>query len=335
MKYLLIFTILLFSSRIFSIPLYNINLDNSNFKRWEVIAKENKEIIRNYTEIMLKTVNNLDILLNLINSYLIEYQEKHPIFYEEINSISFYTEISISKIFLINFMYELLSGCTAIIYQKNDENVILGKNLDYFYGEVLQKSIVLLDFYKNGNLLYRGHAMAGMIGIFSGSKREKFSLTINQKTNKTNLIAHFQYIFSQSYLPNPYTIRKTFEKDFDFLQALNFLSFNFYPSPCYLIIAGIKKNEGCILTFTESLIEKSCIDLDENIWFLVQTNSDRKIIDIRRSKAEKRIIDIGNNTINEKKLMENVLNLEPNKNKLTLMISILNNQIIGSNDILV
>ena len=36
-----------------------------------------------------------------------------------------------------------------------------------------------------------------------------------------------------------------------------------------------------------------------------------------------------------KKLMENVLNLEPNKNKLTLMISILNNQIIGSNDILV
>ena len=45
-------------------------------------------------------------------------------------------------------------------------------------------SIVQLEFYKGGSLLYKAQAVSGQIGFFSALKPEAFALTINQRSKR-------------------------------------------------------------------------------------------------------------------------------------------------------
>lgn len=317
------------SYTVLSVQTFQINLDLPPEERWKEVILAKRRFIQTYTKKFLETLVFKKLSLFLSDFYGRTYF-KGTEFAREITGVAHYSKLSFSQIFLMNYMYESLAGCTSILFENEAGEIVLGHNLDYYWTDSIGNSIVLLEFYRNNQLLYKAHSVAGQIGIFTGIKSNKYAMTLNQRaTGIYNLIFHYKQLLMIGLLPVIYNIRLSLENSTNFYKVVKFLSEVQLASPCYFTVSGVKHNEGIIITRNANSVANLTwlnSNIDKNEWFLVQTNSDRdmkdyEIIDIRRFVAENRMRRIGKKLMNSKKLVEDVLSLFPNKNFFTILSS--------------
>jgi len=82
-------------------------------------------------------------------------------------------------------MYELgtySSGtmCSAVLVNRGDY-VYHSRNLDYFFAEILAKMTVILNFKKNGVLLFKAVTQAGFTGVHTGVAFDRFTIDLNER----------------------------------------------------------------------------------------------------------------------------------------------------------
>ena len=320
-KFLFLFFFSFFSITIcsHSPEVFKIDLDLPPEERFrEVILSKHQQI---------KSFANT-FLLNLPSSFLTQLRsvervvsQKHKEFYSELQGVAKYANISFEEAYAFNLIYELLSSCTSIVSIDKNGNIIHGRNLDYPYGSLLSTFLVRYEFYRNGSLIFEGDGNAGFLGLATGMKRGAFAVSLNQRDSTANKGEPSLDMVIK--LPVPYIIRKVLEMAKNYEDAVEMLSKEKFASNAYLIVSGIDINEGVVLTRSKnSLVNSSRIDENNEEWFVVQTNYDRDIedpaSDPRRVTAEGRMREIGRENIDMRRMFNEVLSVNPNKNSITI-----------------
>lgn len=306
---------------------FKVNLDLPPQERFKDLVIEKKENLKEL-QIALQSVLNIPSSIYKLVEYYAYYFYWDQEFIEELKGISKYSELPLGEIFFVNFMYEIFASCTSIITQDNEGNILHGRNLDYGFKDQFVNLMTRLEFYENGEFLFEGDGIAGYVGIITGLKKNSFTVSINERFSTNYLDTLYQIIFKKAQAV-PFFIRRVLGKAKNFNEAVELFKNEEFGAPCYLIVSGINKNEGVVITRDRSDVYNiSQINTDkENQWFIVQTNYDRDVpdpaSDYRRIPAENRLKLIGRNNINEKILYDNVLILPPNFRNVTITTAIL------------
>lgn len=74
----------------------------------------------------------------------------HPEYYQEIEGIAEVLEKDVSFILLMNYLYELSSYCTSTIVRTKEGKIILERNLDFAFPELMRNTTYNAIFVKDG-----------------------------------------------------------------------------------------------------------------------------------------------------------------------------------------
>jgi N-acylethanolamine-hydrolysing acid amidase len=334
----LIFLLILFVSHDLSaghdlpIPSYEINLEDPPEERWKDIAIRfgpQMASLNEYIRNMMRISNPIGLVMMDIMGAELGNHFPDP-YAKELEGFVKYSNITAGEIVLWNVLYETTAyyhggatngdrGCTGVVARMSDGTIIHGRNLDYGIG-LLRDMAINVVFKKGNEIVYTGTTFAGYIGLMTAQKPNKFTISMNERdkgsweqndvvamaTGTAGLIA----LKIRDILNDP---------GVDFEKAITLISNSQFIAPCYVILGGLRDNEGAVITHNRSSAD--VWRLDDNNWYLVETNYDHldqpPASDDRRDPAINMMDDIGKDGINNSSLY-NVLSKPPVLNDGTI-----------------
>jgi hypothetical protein len=315
-------------------PKYKLNMDLNYTAKWQEVVTDFKESI---LAIITETLNKHHIpryIADRIPYTIIEYY--HLSYAQEIKAIAELLNVPIGSVFLYNFFYEGEAYCTSLIAQSSNGQIIHGRNLDFEPTPLLTQMFFDADVFKNGSLLYKATMIPGCIGVPMGQKPDLFAISPDQRNLRDderpvdefigkieNLL---EFLWRQD-MNMGYQVRLTLENATSYTEAVQMLASAHLAAPVYYIVSGVSKNEGSVITMNRnSVAHIAKLDVDNGIWFLAQSNYDRDIPDPtddnRRTAAENRLKDIGQDNVSKANIMSEVLSLYPTFNRITISSSV-------------
>ena len=304
------------------IQTFVVDLDQPPENRWkQVLVAKQAEIIKMQTYVEGEI--NPIIRKNLVALIL-----KGKIFSDEtLREFRGAAEIlksDVNTMILGNFMNEFYSMCSSILVRKSDGSVILGRNLDYFLQDYLRGLVVDIEFHRGGEVLYKAVTFAGYFGVLTGMKPGSFAMSLNQRD-----LFDMHWLWETTAVlsggqATAFAMRHALETFTDYQEALNYLEGVDIISGEYICLAGL--GEGAIITRNRKYVA-DLLELDEERWFIVQTNYDHWLPqpgnDDRYHPAIERIEEAGQENLNEENLFK-IMSLEPTNNKKTVYSAIMN-----------
>ncbi|XP_043551625.1 N-acylethanolamine-hydrolyzing acid amidase-like isoform X2 [Chiloscyllium plagiosum] len=311
----------------FSPPRFNVSLEVPAEQRWEPVLKhydaaQLRKIMQHVIgSIAPKWVVSIIELLAHQLSWIL------PQPYEtEIQGLSKALDLSLGEGLLINLAYELSSFCTSIVVQDTKGNIYHGRNLDYAFSDALRSLTVDLQFVKNGQIVYTGTTFIGFVGLWTGQRPNKFTISGNARVNRDWWRTVIAALFKRSPPPS-WLIRDTLLEAGDFQAALKKLAYSPITADVYYILGGVRPTEGVIITRNLS----GPVDIWPLIpmngqWYRVETNYDHwknpPPFDDRRTPAVHALNTTGQNNINLQALLK-ILTVKPVLNKSTVYTTLM------------
>eukprot|EP00827_Trimyema_finlayi_P005651 TRINITY_DN608_c0_g1_i2.p1 TRINITY_DN608_c0_g1~~TRINITY_DN608_c0_g1_i2.p1 ORF type:complete len:233 (-),score=56.74 TRINITY_DN608_c0_g1_i2:77-775(-) len=195
--------------------------------------------------------------------------------------------------------------------------------------------------------LYTASFVLGTVGFHSGMKPQEFAVSINSRKayDDEYFRKNFIQILQQQKWNVQYILRKCLENAQTYQEAVEILSTVSLDQTVYFIVSGTQKNEGVVIERDKEAVY-AAYKLSESKWFLVQTNYDREIDDMpilifnqtlqdaklshkrdnRKTPAEDKLYEIGQNNIKRELLMNSILSQAPCKHSLTILSIIMSAQ---------
>ena len=286
---------------------YELNLDTAPEKRWDQVAGDYKyqmqEVI--YDIFRMFHVSNRSIeLVSILADNLQYYLPTETA--REIHGLSVATGIQLGELLVFNFLNELTAFCTSIVVE-NDKGVIIhGRNLDFGLTANLKASVIIVDVKRNGNLLSTGITFAGYVGIFTGVKHNRFSLSANDRSSGTLLENILELLLNKQAKFVGLVMRSLLESDnIGYTDALKELQTVELIAPCYIILGGVKPGEGAVISRgREAQVNTRFIDTNDNVWYVIETNFDwwNPPGDNRRQAAVKALDSVGRGNMTSDRL---------------------------------
>ena len=314
----------------FSPEVFDINLDLPPEERFKEVVLAKKAGIWKLKDAIVQFINVSDYTIKALGYYE-QLVYSHENCYAELKGVAKYSGLTFGEVFLMNFIYEILASCTSIISIDEQGNIYHGRNLDYNFKDILAEVTIRLRFFRNNTLLYEGDGEAGYLGLVTGLRHGAFGVSINERNKGGSWDSIYKVLFKKTFAI-PYFIRKVLENAENFTSAVEMFSNEEFAAPCYLIVSGVGKNEGVVITRDrDGVANVTQIDVDQpDQWFFVQTNYDRDLpdpaSDYRRVPAEIRMRNITRKGITAQRMFDEVLNLVPSMRPSTILTSIMSAQ---------
>lgn len=184
------------------------------------------------------------------------------------------------------------------------------------------------------------HATYRFIGVLTGVKQNAFTITVDTRNDKN----YDKYLLDWFLNSNDnsqflaFTTRLAMETYDNYNDALSFIFNTSYIAPAYIIIGGINKNDGGIVTIGPNMTLLDYWDIPNGLpfnngtgkdiqpWYVLETNYDHwkqpPKHDDRRYPAEDCMNEIGSSNIDLETLY-NVLNGIPNRNRGTVYTALM------------
>jgi N-acylethanolamine-hydrolysing acid amidase len=310
--------------------IYNISLDSDPHHRWDHLIADFPNMRNDSLEVLYAALkregipNEIVPWLNKIAA-AISTMIPEP-FRSELEGIADRLDIDIGFVTMMNIGYDFSAYCTSIVASDKDGQIWHGRNLDYNGTSTLRNNTVHLNFQRNGQTLYSGVSFAGYIGLLTAAKPHAFSLTINER-NKGSLIDNFLELLDPKVSWLGFDIRKVLDEAPTYSDAVDSISKLHMPGPVYIILGGLRQDEGAILTRSRrSTIDDWSIDNKNGRWYVLQTNYDRwedvPWWDNRRIPGEKAMNATGQNGITKLTLFD-VLSIPKVNNQYTVYTTIM------------
>lgn len=271
------------------LPVYHIDLDLPPQERWRVVCED-------YAHLFHKLGQYVDdsavedfgatlgkSLLNVVSWTLSSTGKSGltPELHQELEGISKYSGLSMAKLLLLNIGYDLLARCTSIVSQTTDGHPFHLRTLDWGEeGCILRELTFDAIFTRGGVDLFRATTQAGFVGIFTGMRYVddqdggySVSLNYRQVTNSSGAVAWNAWgLLTQAWPLGP-MLRHTLQHYPSYREALDFFTTARIVAPCYLIIAGLNRDEGALVTRDrDGEVQRK--ELGSSCGTLVQTNLD-------------------------------------------------------------
>lgn len=242
-----------------------INLDLPPKERWHFAANYRTEI----NEIIACYWVDLADYVALIESVLDNYKALFiPSSYlEEIECIANYCDYTADQILIANLYYDIVKfafACTAFSFEK-DGSIWHARNLDWWTeNDVLKKYTKIFTFTKGGQTVFQSIGWVGFVGVLSGIKPHRFSITLNAiVSDEPPMMAK----------PVSFLLREVLEGDYHFQQAQNMLEQTTIVCDCLLLLSGTTAGQMLVIERTP----QSSKTRQAANGFIIVTNDYKKI----------------------------------------------------------
>jgi acid ceramidase len=301
-----------------TLPTYQINLDLPIKQRYKNLLTEYKYKVQAYSKVT-SYFSPLAWVVGKVGKYFFDKNRLDPDWYEYIEAVSEYCEIPISEAIMLSVTYEM--ACTSIVLQDKNNNILIGRNLDFETYFVIAHLMFQAEYYKNNEHIFTGVELLGFRGIINAMKPGKFSVSMNLRTG-TSRFENLYRIYKGYPTPNHF-LMKVVEQANSYEVAKLLLSTFSLSSPVYYIISGVQSNEGAIITrSSQGLYSISNLNVEKERWFLVICNTDldheESQDDFRRIPTEENLERIGRERITYENIFSGVLSLYPTNNLITV-----------------
>ncbi len=271
---------------------YTINLDHPPSQRWSEVVLAHKSELEAMAGIIDSGIPPmLQNAFSLMTKSGIENYVPYP-YNEEIEGVAKLLDgVTTADLLLLNFLYELTAfgdynlkdnyktdalACTSIVAETMNGSILHGRNMDYNLQKYLANITVTVDFQTNGNISYTGTTFAGYVGLITGQKPYKYTISLNQRDEGQlwmNVLQAWIYGFGAA--PS-LSIRDVLaQDDLTFESAVETLSTTPLIASCYLIVGGMTSGEGVVITRSRSeSVSPERINTLNKVWYVLQTNYD-------------------------------------------------------------
>eukprot|EP00825_Cyclidium_porcatum_P044402 TRINITY_DN650_c0_g1_i4.p1 TRINITY_DN650_c0_g1~~TRINITY_DN650_c0_g1_i4.p1 ORF type:complete len:324 (-),score=47.72 TRINITY_DN650_c0_g1_i4:407-1378(-) len=270
-----------------------------------------------------------DGFYQFLYTYSENYELKYPEFVQEIKGIAQAVDEPFDIVFMLNFFYEISSfkACTTIIARNKDNQIIQGRNLDYFLWHHFSKLLSEIDVYSGDDYVYTMQVIVGSVFTTTGVKPGKFMINEDTRKNHQGIFDIITGTLINEFIPAAYLIRRILEEETVYENALNRLMYENISTTVYYMISGTESNQGAVIERSSQDIH-AYKELDDNTWYLVKTNYDfdqkEPWDDHRVEYANKYMKKLGQ-SVTAKTLQSHVLGKWPLLNIATIMTVISNN----------
>ncbi|XP_070581979.1 N-acylethanolamine-hydrolyzing acid amidase-like [Ptychodera flava] len=292
-------------------PRFVLDLDAPPEHRWShIIDHWGKNEVQKDIDIIVKRyvpqalVPALELIAKDIDKYL-----PSP-YKEEITGMAAYAGVNLGELVALNIIYDISAFCTSIVAQDSNGVIWHGRNLDYQFVDVLRNITLIYDAQKNGETVYTATTFLGYTGVLTGMKPNGFTVSVDQRNTGSiidNLIELVSALLQDKSYFVSFLVRDTLLYHKYFHDAVESLAYTEIVASVYYIVGGVGPGEGAVITRNrKSAQDVWFIDTDQNRWFLVETNYDHwkppPSHDDRRTPANKAMIQIGQDKVNDKKI---------------------------------
>lgn len=291
---------------------YAINLDTRPEERWTKMATEHSKELRGLISSVINFVEALvpKSLVEMIRGLQIDIVNDLPYPYgAELLGVAKAANLSAIEAFLANVVYELtafdwgsvnkdFNACTSIIAQTTNGTIYHVRNMDYGYPNFLRNLTVEVDFLENGVVSYTGTTFVGYVGLLTGQKPNKFTVTLNQRSKGMWWMNLLEAFISGTHGLAAFLIRDILAHPLmDFKSAVDTLSSTPFIASSYIIVAGVNPNEGVVITRGRPRATDMWWLGSNHTWYLIETNYDHweaaPSFDDRREPAHNAMREMG------------------------------------------
>ena len=255
------------------------------------------------------------------------FENKHPEYYLELSGIAKDLNMDTEDIIPTLYIYELYAACTTVIYRTNTNKLLMGRNTDYNFADLVG-DLQYEGRYIRGNIYIYGCAnYAGSIFSFHCMKPKKFTITANSRVSNTNYGQehNLESLMNNGNLVN-LPIREAMELN-NYQEVKYYLENVEIAAPVYYICMGTEGDEGAVIARERSFTVAVRGFLDH---FISQDNSDWWGADVggdvnsRGGFAMRRMREIKGREIGDigELLLRDVMRVEPNLNRHTITSSV-------------
>eukprot|EP00350_Pseudokeronopsis_sp_OXSARD2_P014061 CAMPEP_0170546808 /NCGR_PEP_ID=MMETSP0211-20121228/5142_1 /TAXON_ID=311385 /ORGANISM="Pseudokeronopsis sp., Strain OXSARD2" /LENGTH=218 /DNA_ID=CAMNT_0010851455 /DNA_START=356 /DNA_END=1012 /DNA_ORIENTATION=+ len=182
--------------------------------------------------------------------------------------------------------------------------------MDFSTPDMIRNITYLGRYYKDGEIIFSAVMFGGHLGIFTGFKNQAFSLNINQRSSESTPYKVYENIklIGEGYNEVAWAIRDVLTQCEDYDCALDYLSSSPIIAPTYYILAGVKNDEGAVIT--RERFEPAAIEvLSETNWYVSITNDDQFAgqCQTRCKVVKENMEELGRENLNVESLMNDVM----------------------------
>lgn len=294
------------------IPTEVLDLDLPPEKRWiHIVQNYEYELKKIYNQLNNQELSYLGSfgkygLLGLINLFVGLGKVK---FIEELNSIAEVMEVPVSRVILMQLMYELSTCCTSSIINTRQDPILV-RTMDWNLTS-LDPLTINLNVKKGGRIIYQATTWVGYVGILTAVRPDHYAIAINYRRSYTNTIwDNFKACISMRW-PIGYLVRDILDGQVDHHGAVELFKKSTLIAPCYITmisrrrkgpISGIvkMKDDGLVIqrnqyphaeddlnaviylgnnsVLTQTNIDQGCYDDDKDILWSIKRRDLAKVI---------------------------------------------------------
>lgn len=193
--------------------------------------------------------------------------------------------VGFADVVLVGVFYDLFAAadnplkqkaCTGIVSQSASGEIIHGRNLDYDFADALKNSTLVVDFARNGSVLFTAVTFGPNPSFNTVVRWGSWSLSQNERDTGSVL----NNLWDMLILGRPAVfarVRQAAEEVSSFEDVVKFFSTVKLDAAAYFIIGGTKAGEGAVVTRDRaSPVDVWRLDASAGRWYLVETNYDHQ-----------------------------------------------------------
>ncbi|XP_062575232.1 N-acylethanolamine-hydrolyzing acid amidase-like [Saccostrea cucullata] len=306
-------------------PKYTINLDLPEEERWIKVSKDHKEIVPDVYNVFMSFLGKFpfaNLTVKAIEAVAADIDNYLPKPYAgEMRGIAKALNMDLGGIVGMNILYDVTAFCTSIVTQDASGQIWHSRNLDYSFVDMLRNITIQVDFIKNNQTVYSGVTYAGYVGLITGMRPKAFTMTLDERDQGAWWENFIIALLDRKAMPISFLMRDTVAECTNFKDAVDKMAYTTTEASGYIIIGGVQKGEGMIITKGRiGPVDLWKLDPENGRWFEVETNYDHWVpppsSDNRRDPAVNLMNKIGPKNITVETLMS-VMSLPPVLNKKT------------------
>ena len=265
-------------------PVYTVNLDLPPEERWATVMADYSAVVQELVKGVCGSLPKIAVeAANVIGDELDKFIPDP--YAGEIRGAAKHANVSVGEALLSNLLYELTAyrqaqggkACTSIVAESSEGKIFHGRNLDYSLETAsLRKATIVVNFQSQGITQYTGTTYAGYVGLVTGQKPNKFTVSLDERDKGEPWENVFAAITSGLHGIVSFQIRSVLaDPNSDYASALEHLSSVTLITPSYIILGGAESTQGAVITRdrTAALDVWSLAPMSGR-WYVLETNYD-------------------------------------------------------------
>jgi len=300
---------------------FTLDLDLPAHKRWRGLPDNCKDSIR-YASEYVWSANFKDredpLCQELTKATIKNFKKFTPDEYqEEMKTIADEAEVTYEDIILFNFLHDFYPmACTSIIARKADGNIIVGQNYDC---EILETGIHKLfevNYKRSGNIIGKGLHTIGQIGPIYTYIDGRYSLSSSRRDHGNQgreFLREMLEVYKTDRKIVPFNLifrENLVDTKIQSLEEMKALVHSF-PLLSHVIIIVGDNHTAYIFEKDFSTTQNEYQLGHDGKWFIVSANQDWAVRGGRQAAAEDRLSLIGQEGINSRTLIDQILTTSP------------------------